>query len=254
MHASFWLLIGFTISLTPEMSWHGVPVRLPHAWLASWFPLYRFLRQPTRLGIAGLVGVALLAGLAFAECERLARRVRLPLLAPLLAVVVLSALYVQYARGFSWPFFRRALPASYPIQAAIAASDPILPALRAASGPVLELPIEPEAPLAAAAMYRSIFHWRPVVNGYSSYYPAEFPSRMALAQRLPDPAALASLDAATGLATVLVHVPLLPPRMRAPWLAAIAGRDDLRMVARAGDDLLFAVVRPAAGGGITPRP
>jgi hypothetical protein len=121
-------------------------------------------------------------------------------------------------------------------------------------------------------MYKSIFHWRPLVNGYSSYWPERFPARMALARRLPDRAALAALREETGVDLVLVRLgdfglverelcdlfhraglrkepcPSDPGAVeRAPWLelAARGGRDDLRLIARDRDDLLFAVAAPS---------
>ena len=84
--------------------------------------------------------------------------------------------------------------------------------LKQPGGPLLELPIGPEGvgptglPVNhARAMYRAIYHGRPVLNGYSSYYPAAFPARMELARRLPDPAALEELHRNTGLEMILVH-------------------------------------------------
>jgi hypothetical protein len=91
-------------------------------------------------------------------------------------------------------------------------------------------------------MYRSIFHWRPLLNGYSGYWPAGFRERMELATRLPDAAALEALRRETGLTTLLVHAGDVGPERRATWLAlAERGIPTLRLVARDGDDLLFAV-------------
>jgi hypothetical protein len=92
------------------------------------------------------------------------------------------------------------------------------------------------------AMYRSIFHWRPILNGYSSYWPTGFAERMALTDRLPDARALAALVAQTGLAAVLVNTGERWPK-RDAWiaLAAADGNDALRLVAREGDLVLFAV-------------
>jgi hypothetical protein len=140
---------------------------------------------------------------------------------------------------------------------------------------VLELPVGQvrgpdspnDAPLQARAMFRSIFHHRPILNGYGGYWPEGFPERMALARRLPDPGALGALRAATGLEMILVHPRLYGAverqlcRMlerrgltaercqedfgvaqRAAWRALATGdRPDLRLVATEGDDLLFAV-------------
>jgi hypothetical protein len=50
-----------------------------------------------------------------------------------------------------------------------AADSPLVAALRAGAGPVLELPVGGLLPLQQAeAVYRSIFHWRPLLNGYAN--------------------------------------------------------------------------------------
>jgi hypothetical protein len=259
IHATYWSLMGLAISLTPIVVWGDQEIRLPTWFVDQWVPLFRFLRVPSRLGIAGLMGLALLAGLGFAECvARLPGRGR-GVLAAGLAVLVLASTYAQFAYGFSWPFARPPLWAAYPVQPAIGAGDPLLGPLRAGSGPVLELPLNPPVArlaaipnmpfiadskpyLHAAAMYRSIYHWRPLLNGYSSYYPAAWPARMRLAESLPDAPALAALRNETGLETIVVHTALCSPTDRVRWQAATSGRADLRLTARLGSDLVFTVV------------
>jgi hypothetical protein len=77
------------------------------------------------------------------------------------------------------------------------------------------------------------------LKGYSSYWPIGFPERMALAGRLPSPDALARLRRDTGLDTILVHG---DASGHAGWLELASRRDGpLRLVARHGADLLFAV-------------
>jgi hypothetical protein len=112
-------------------------------------------------------------------------------------------------------------------------------------------------------MYRSTYHWRPLLNGYSSYWPADFIGRMMLASRLPDEAALATLRRDTGVSEILVHTAYLDPSRRAAWLSAAAsGTGGLRLVVRDGSDLLFSVVeagsrnldKPANGDGTSQSP
>ena len=246
-HGALWALCGTLIALPRAAFWNGHPIVVPQTILAYLLPAAGFLRESGRLGVAGLMGLAVLVGAAFAESERrLARSHRLLalVLPPLLAVVVAGEMYREYAYGWGG---REPLPSSYPLARAPTGDSPLLDVLRQPGGPLLELPVAltPFGPLPgpnAAAMYRSIFHWRSLVNGYSGYWPAGFIDRMVLAERLPDAGALTELRQATGVALILVHTPDLPERGRAPWLE-LAGRgdDSLRLVARDGDDLLFAV-------------
>ena len=123
---------------------------------------------------------------------------------------------------------REPLPHEYPLLTPPAARDPIVQALRASHGPVLEIPVDmtewgPLPGRHARAMYRAIFHRRPLLNGYGGYWPNGFIERMELASRLPDPAALAELRRQTGLATVVVNTGSLSPEARFAWRQTILG-------------------------------
>ncbi|TMA57622.1 MAG: hypothetical protein E6J75_07250 [Deltaproteobacteria bacterium] len=244
-HAVFWTACGVLLSLKP------VPPSRAAALLGAWVPQLAALRVPGRLGVPALIGVALLAGLACAECVR-----RFPPLARAAFVAVAAA--ALYANG-PWTPLRPRGPRllAYPLAATITPGGPIVQALESPGGPLLELPIgrdgREEPGPQARAMYRSIFHWRPLLNGYSSYWPAAHVGRMGLARRLPDPDALRALHAETGLQAVLVHGRELTDVERRAWSAAATeAGSPLRLLVRDGDDLLFEVAdsrggtRPAA--------
>jgi len=241
-HAALWAAVGIYIALPPRVLLDGWSLRLPQWWL----PITRYWRTSANLGTAGLMGLALLTGLAFAECARLVSRPAVPArLRPLarsaLAALLLGALYAAYQLGRDPIFPRPPLPSSYPLGVPLMPTSPLLAILRRPGGPLLELPAE-NIVQAAQAMYRSIFHWRPLLNGYASYWPEGFAERMALARRLPDADALATLRAETDLELILVHADPGAPK-RADWLglADRGGREDLRLLARDGPDLLFVV-------------
>jgi hypothetical protein len=250
--AGFWVLVGTLISLTPVVVWQGRPITLPQGHLAAWLPAFRVLRVPARLGLGALIGLALLAGLAFAECARVlgagaGRGLLARLGPPVLAVVVAGAMYDAWARGLYRPGARRAAATtpSYRVVPAPTLEPAIAAALRARDGPLLVLPVGRQGTGAgrhAYAMYESIFHWRPLLNGYSSYWPAGFPDRMALARQLPDREALAELRRRTGLATILVRT---KPTMPLPpsWLMSGSGAG-VRLVAVGGRSVLLAVEDP----------
>jgi len=231
--------------------------------IADWLPIYQFLRIPNRLGAAGLTGLALLAGVAFAECaQRFAGRDRFRLLARIgpaaLAALVVVGAYAEYCSAEP-AFDREALPRSYPLALTISADSPVVRALQQPGGPLLELPVGLSPPLGclpgphAKAEYRSIFHWRPILNGYSGYWPATFLERMILAARLPDPEALHALRRETGVEMILVHASDLDALQAAVWLGLGEHEGNgLQLVARDGANLLFRVVDAATTGGGAP--
>jgi hypothetical protein len=260
-HGALWTVIGILMSVSPVVSWYGQRITLPHSQLGGWLPIYDILRAPNRLGVAALMGLAVLAGVAFSECtKRLHSRGEMWAVGKLvrlaLAVLIATAMYAEYSAAIPEPVRRgitgvpvKPLPRFYPLAKVMTPDSPLMPVLRRSAGPLLELPVAHgsrgarAAILHADAMYRSIFHWRPLLNGYSGYWPADFPRRMALAKRLPHPAALAALREETGLEQILVHTGRLARIGRHRWLR-VAGdteRNDLRLVARSGGDLLFEV-------------
>jgi hypothetical protein len=262
---AFWAIVGFYISLGPIVVWGSRRFVLPHAAIAAHLGVYDVLRVPSRLGVAGLVGVAILAGTAFAECVR-----RLPAAGRVVvAGVVVGAMGVCYVQTIT------ASLGAYPIAPAVDGASPLVGVLRAGLGPILELPLGARPSgletVHAAAMYRAIFHGRPILNGYSSYWPPRFRERMALARRLPEPGALAALASDTGLATVVVHMDQIgqgervrcallhmhgvvgkgcdtdpSAAERASWieLATRHPRSDLVPVGIYGQDVVFTVATP----------
>ncbi len=254
MHALTWTVVGLVISITPTFNWYGRPQHLLTApWLER-LGVYEVVRVPARLAVGALVGLTLLAALGFAECLRRvqATRVfhRVTWMVPGgLAALTAVGLYLQYGRALGVPasLHREPVSEEYPVVEAPPRDSPLLAEIAAQDGPLLELPATANPGVNALAMYRSLVHWRPILNGYSSYWPPGFTDRLAVATRLPDPLALATLRGATGLTRILVHLDLMRRGgAAAVWegLAATGGGNGLRLVGRDRDDLLFAVTAP----------
>jgi len=258
-HAALWTIVGTAISLPLQVRWSGAVFMLPHVALAqSFFPYLSFIRMPQRLGVSGLVGLALLAGLAFEELASGAATAGHLVPAGLLrggfAIALVVGMYLQYTRGIGEPaVYGVPLPHAYPLRAAVRGDSTVLRALRTSGGPTLELPLKLSGLDAiehqAVAMYRSIFHWQPLLNGYASYWPRDFPELMALAHRLPDPQALQELRSRTGLRFILIRLVEEVAKdadqaaARSLWrgIAARRDRSDLELVAADDELMLFRV-------------
>jgi hypothetical protein len=254
------MVTGVAISIPANVEWQGQLYALPHHQLIqSWPALGRALASSERLRVSALIAATLLGGLAFAEILRhlrladssgpMKRWVRAGV-----AVVVCAVMYVQYEWAIGQPAaYGPQLRASYPGD--VPHDSPVLHALRKSRGPTIELPL-PAAVLDpwthATAMYRSIFHWQPLLNGYGSFWPAGFPALMRTAARLPQADAIRALRRETGLSFILVRkrepagVHDGSSKQREEWLrlAASGGRDDLELVATDDELLLFRIVPP----------
>jgi hypothetical protein len=246
--ALLWVAVGTLISLPPTLAWNRRTFTSPLGLLAGWTPLYEVIRAPSRLGVAALFGLCLLAGLGFAELTRALRsRTRsAPVPRAASAVLAAASMWLMYAlppRG-GQPF-----PARYPLLAVPQLPPSFERFLRAGSEPLLHLPALsrtsrwPVPAWHARAMYLSISHGRPLLNGYSSYWPPGFIERMELAERLPDATALAELVRETGVALVWVHLGDMTMTSRARWFPSddLARISDLRLLAHEGPNLLFLV-------------
>jgi hypothetical protein len=89
--------------------------------------------------------------------------------------------------------------------------------------------------------FMSTFHWMPLINGYSGYYPGSYINRLERLSNMPDPAALESL-VGEGVRYVIVHTRLYRPGGANEVLTALAGHSRFRELGRFDDGLGDAVV------------
>jgi hypothetical protein len=236
-----WFVVCLLLSLAPRLRLGDEVIRLPLGYLQDWFSALQALRVPGRVALGSLIGLAVLAGVAFAAIEAWLRTGIADARRASAAVIALSAVagcaaYLQ-DKELSYPV---RLSQSPQVDAAL------LPALRAGRGPMVVLP--PDGYPNARAMFQSIYHWRPILNGYSSYWPDGFAERMARAKRLPHPQALEKLVKETRLKLVWLNLRgELTRRQRQAWARAVKqGR--FRQVATT-DEVWLLRVQPAP-----PRP
>jgi hypothetical protein len=175
-------VLMYVCSFGPEPSFDGFVFwyKPPYSWLMA-LPGYSSVRVPSRFALLGTLCLAAAAALALARLTRaLPPR---PAFAAGLACcgLALADLWVS----------------SVPLPA-IPARIRSLEEARGTSA-VVELPLGDTEP-DLAAMYRSIYHRMPVVNGYGGYFPAPYAALRA-ALRDGEIAALSALD---GPLTVVV--------------------------------------------------
>ena len=206
-------LLMFVLALGPypTLGGHRVLYRAPYAWLME-LPGYSSVRAPARFAMLFVPCAAIAAACAFAALTRgLSPRAR-RIAAGAAAVVVLVE---------SWPLASLAQPPK-PI-AALARAE--------REAPLVELPIG-LVDRDTAALYRSIDHRRPLVNGYSGYTPPHYVI-LEIALRDEDLDALAELTRGEPL---LVDVDRHFQYER--WASALAARH-APLVAGDGDNSLY---------------
>jgi hypothetical protein len=164
-------------------------------------PLFHGLRAMARAGLFVLFFVAILAAFGYAAlASTLRSRGR-----SALAVIVLGLLIVEYrVRPLALVPFPNDPP---PLQAWLAQQPP---------GAIAELPMPgPEALPGPDARYSylSTFHWKPMLNGYSGFFPQSYLDRVEALRAFPDQRAIARLKA-DGARYLVVHFDAYDPEER----------------------------------------
>jgi len=153
-------------------------------WLREYVGMFRGLRVPARFGHLVLLGISVLAGFGLARLRgALGRRYRpLAVAMPVLIGVIVAAEYLV------WPM------ALVPVQTT---PDEASSWLRSQPpGVVADLPLPrtpADLPNEALVAYRSTFHWRPIVNGYSGFTPSSYLQLWSPLASFPDTGSLAAL-------------------------------------------------------------
>lgn len=204
-------VIGLVLSLGPEIRVAGAALgKGPYFWLYEWFPPFRVLRSASRMSLLVHFSLAVLAGLG---CRALLGRLR-PTAASWARIALLVALPYEHFSG------------GQPSVTIPAGSDtPEVYAWLAQTPPdeaVVELPLYPRRQLRRHAMYMlySTRHWRPIVFGRTSFYPA-LPSYLAWELRsFPDDTSLQLLER-LGVSRIVVHPNQWPEDERASKLAEL---------------------------------
>lgn len=196
-----------------------LPFYLPFRYLFEWVPGFKAMRGPDRFAYLAVLGLAVIAGYStrtFMQRIRAWRPDR-AFVAPAAALVLLMLIGLENI----------AVPVRLTNPATLARPLPDATRFIAGSDPnavVLELPMFLDKESLAWPQYYSIFHWRPLVNGFSGFFPPGYEAFAAITGEFPGKASLAVLDE-IGVRTVVVHNDLLTPPERAGIQTRLAALD-----------------------------
>ena len=239
------LLAAAWLSLGPVPQALGRPVELfaPYAWLHEYVPGFDVLGVPSRFAMIAALMLAVLGGFGAATLTRWrAARRGLPVLALLFLVESLSLPFPMNAplsaAGFEMPSSRVYRPGRAPgVYKAIAG----LPD----GATIAELPLGVRG-LDARAVFYSIVHWRPLLNGYGETVPTHYDYVVVALSDVPrhTEAALDVLRAA-GATHVVVHEDAYLDALGASTTAALLDRGAAELYR---DDAAVLLALQAVGG------
>jgi hypothetical protein len=161
-----------------------------YSFLYQYITPFRGLRAPARLGIFVVFSLAVLAGFGYSFLAAALRaRHRLVLL-----VLLLTAVLAEYFTTVTVARYPNVAP---PVYRLLASQPP---------GVVAEFPVPSDGLPGQDPKYAylSIFHWKPLVNGYSGYYPASYMTRLMNLRRFPEPFSLRVLRR-EGVRYLVIH-------------------------------------------------
>jgi hypothetical protein len=236
------LLAAMWLSLGPIPQSLGRPVEIvaPYRLLLEYVPGFDGVRVPARFAMIVALALAALAGYGAAWVSRARLGRAILFVAAVIAVLegtrlpfIVNGAYAL--RDFNTPEARLFRPARAPAvyrEFAAQPSDAVL----------IELPLGPPD-FDLRAMFYSIVHWRPLVNGYSGFYPPHYGRLITALSEIPRHADV-SIEAlrSTGATHLILHQAAYRDgegEATAQVLAA-AGATELF---RDGSDLLFLLPR-----------
>jgi hypothetical protein len=220
-------LIAFYATITALAAWASFgPDGGLYTVLAKTVPLMSFVRTPARFGPVVLLGLAVLAGVGLRAW--LPRR-HVAWLAPLLVLAVAVEVKTQWSLRDVPP-----VPEAYRTLA------------RLPSAPVVEFQFpykQTDLHNHARSMFWSMWHWRPLVNGYSDYIPQDFRDIASPINGFPNPEAFAILRD-RHVRYVVLHLETYNPEARKIMLDRFPPYADyVRPLVQDGNVWLYEIVK-----------
>ena len=207
-----------TFSVCATLGFNGPLYEVLYTWIGP----YRSLRVPTRFGVIVLLALAVLAGFGLERLMRWLSSTHLHRAVPACAAVILLI------ELFSPPSLM-SLPSGVPSAYRWLREQP--------TGVVAEVPMPLPHRLPrqdATYQYLSTFHWQPLLNGYSGYYPSAYWTMLEALRHFPAGSWVDEL-LGRGAEYIIIHEQFLDPEPYASALTTLGTRGDLEWMGQFED-------------------
>lgn len=227
------MLVGAVLSFGPVLQIGDTTVWSPYHSLYRHVPGFSGIRVPARHAVLVFVGCSLVAGLAVRSLQDVSRRARL------VGTIVFGALLFD-AQTHSTA---RAFPNAPPIPRVYEwlSAQP-------GDGAVLELPIHDAETITEESrrMYYSTRHFKPLVNGFSGWWPNDYWELVGRLRHFPTAPSLRFLLERAPVEHLVIHYDQFDDVRRRHLLAAMERYSErLPIRVRFGNDVVYRVARPS---------
>jgi hypothetical protein len=232
------LIVAVLLSLGPFLVILGRTTSVPLPYLLFYYvvPGFHAMRVPGRFVLMATLAASVLAALGFLKSSEFLQS-RWKLGAPwsyrvqaLLALFWISLFTLEL--GFK-PLPLAAIPTGEDVPKVYRWL-----ATKPEHGPIIEFPLGESFWEALKYMYFSTYHWLPLVNGSSRFYP---PAYMWLSAEMVDLPSRESVEllSSMGVQTAIVHTDQLVPSETSRWQHANLAELGMQEVARFGSDVVY---------------
>ncbi|MGQ0736108.1 MAG: hypothetical protein ACT4QD_20960 [Acidobacteriota bacterium] len=201
-------VVGFALSFGANLP--------GYAWLHEHVPLLQGIRAAARWGFLALTGIGILAGFGVSWLQN---RVGRTSVWPAIAIGLVGLVTLEALRA---PLSLRRFDGLASVHRRLA---------RAEVHAIVVFPLYGGDRFNRNAMYLldQTAHWKPMINGYSSFAPSSFFERAARLQSFPDAASIAELRS-VGVSHIVLHRAPLEETFGAAALASLRAHPDLEFV------------------------
>ena len=230
----FWIFctvltaLAVVLSLGPETA-SGAP--MPYRFFYRHLPGFAGMRVPARISVLALIGGSVLVGYGVSGVLLLVRRRRAWVGAGVVVLMLFD--YQTYSLA-------RAMPEA-----------PAIPAIyeelgkTASEGAILTLPIHEGEEIIEESlyMYYSTVHWKPLVNGFSGWWPNDYWELVGRLRHFPTSRILRYLLERAPVRNVIIHYDRIPqPRRRHLEAEMFRYREKMPVRIRIGNDVVYEIV------------
>jgi len=218
--------IAVVLSLGPELSLGESVVDMPYRFFYRYVPGFNGMRVPARISVLALFGGSVLAGWGAARLG----------LTKISGAALIALLLFDYQTS--------SLARAVPVAPSIPAVYDYLAETRA-EGAVLVLPIHEGEAITRESLYMfySTVHWKPLVNGFSGWWPNDYWQLVGRLRAFPTARSLRYLLERAPVRFVVIHYDRIPePRRRQLEDAMERYRERMPLRRRMGNDAVYEIV------------